>query len=87
MRASSVAATAFLFSAMTVFAAPVEWDFPRMGSCHEGIAFGDGKTGVLVWGGGDEILLATRTASTDSSRRRRRRDCRAIPTCFRLAAS
>ena len=57
MRASSVAATAFLFSAMTVFAAPVEWDFPRMGSCHEGIAFGDGKTGVLVWGGGDETRL------------------------------
>ena len=57
MRASSVAATAFLFSAMTTFAAPVEWDFPRMGSCHEGIAFGDGKTGVLVWGGGDEIRL------------------------------
>ena len=57
MRASSAAATAFLFSAMTVFAAPIEWDFPRMGSCHEGIAFGDGKTGVLVWGGGDEIRL------------------------------
>ena len=57
MRASSVAATAYLFFAMTAFAAPVEWDFPRMGSCHEGIAFGDGKTGVLVWGGGDEIRL------------------------------
>ena len=57
MRASSMAATACLFSAMTVFAAPVEWDFPRIGSCHEGIAFGDGKTGVLVWGGGDEIRL------------------------------
>ena len=57
MRASNVAATAYLFFAMTAFAAPVEWDFPRMGSCHEGIAFGDGKTGVLVWGGGDEIRL------------------------------
>ena len=57
MRASSAAVTALLFSAITVFAAPVEWDFPRMGSCHEGIAFGDGKTGVLVWGGGDEIRL------------------------------
>ena len=57
MRASSVAATAYLFFAMTAFAAPVELDFPRMGSCHEGIAFGDGKTGVLVWGGGDEIRL------------------------------
>ena len=57
MRHVSFAATAFLFSAMTVVAVPVEWDFPRMGSCHEGIAFGDGKTGVLVWGGGDEIRL------------------------------
>jgi hypothetical protein len=57
MRASSAAATAFLFFAMTVFATPIEWDFPRMGSCHEGIAFGDGKTGVLVWGGGKEIRL------------------------------
>ena len=57
MRASSVAATAYLFFAMTALAVQVEWDFPRMGSCHEGIAFGDGKTGVLVWGGGDEIRL------------------------------
>ena len=57
MRHVSFAAAAFLFSAMTVVAVPVEWDFPRMGSCHEGIAFGDGKTGVLVWGGGDEIRL------------------------------
>ncbi len=57
MRHVSFAATAFLFSAMTVVAVPVEWDFPRMGSCHEGIAFGDGKTGFLVWGGGDEIRL------------------------------
>ena len=57
MKPSSIAVTAFLFSAMAAFAAPVEWDFPRMGSCHEGIAFGDGKTGVLVWGGGDEIRL------------------------------
>ena len=57
MRASSVAATAYLFFAMTALAVQVEWDFPRMGSCHEGIAFGDGKTGVLVWGGGKEIRL------------------------------
>lgn len=35
----------------------VAWDFPRTGSCHEGIAFGDGRTGVLVWGGDDEIRL------------------------------
>ena len=38
-------------------AATVEWDFPRTGSCHEGLAFGDGRTGVLVWGGGNEIRL------------------------------
>ena len=35
----------------------VEWVFPRLGSCHEGLAFADGKTGVLVWGGGDTINL------------------------------
>lgn len=37
--------------------ARVEWDFPRTASCHEGLAFSDGRTGVLVWGGGDEIRL------------------------------
>lgn len=35
----------------------VRWDFPRLGCCHEGLAFGDGVTGVLVCGGGDEIRL------------------------------
>ena len=35
----------------------VTWQFPRDGSCHEGMAFADGKTGVLVWGGGDTINL------------------------------
>ena len=35
----------------------VKWEFPRMGSCHEGMAFADGVTGVLVWGGGDEVRL------------------------------
>ena len=35
----------------------VEWDFPRLGSCHEGMAFSDGVTGVLVWGGGDTMNL------------------------------
>ena len=35
----------------------VVWDFPRLGSCHEGLAFSDGTTGVLVWGGGREIRL------------------------------
>ena len=36
---------------------PVEWDFPREGGCHEGLAFADGLTGVLVWGGGDTVRL------------------------------
>ena len=35
----------------------VEWEFPRNGGCHEGIAFADGTTGILVWGGGDTINL------------------------------
>ena len=35
----------------------VEWEFPRLGSCHEGLPFSDGNTGVLVWGGGDTINL------------------------------
>ncbi len=35
----------------------VEWTFPRLGGCHEGLAFADGVTGVLVWGGGDAINL------------------------------
>ena len=43
--------------ALQLTAAPVEWEFPRLGSCHEGMAFSDGVTGVLVWGGGDEIRL------------------------------
>ena len=44
-------------AALGSFAETVTWDFPRTGSCHEGMAFGDGKTGVLVWGGGSEIRL------------------------------
>ena len=39
------------------FADVVKWDFPRLGCCHEGLAFSDGVTGVLVWGGEDEIRL------------------------------
>lgn len=35
----------------------VHWDFPRDGNCHEGLPFSDGKTGVLVWGGGCTINL------------------------------
>ena len=44
-------------AALGSFAEIVTWDFPRTGSCHEGLAFGDGRTGVLVWGGGNEIRL------------------------------
>ena len=43
--------------AATAFAETVTWDFPRTGSCHEGMPFADGVTGVLVWGGGNEINL------------------------------
>ena len=49
--------TVSLSLALASFAAPVEWDFPRLGNCHEGMAFADGVTGVLVWGGGDELRL------------------------------
>ena len=44
-------------AAAVLRAAPVEWEFPRLGTCHEGIPFSDGVTGVLVWGGGDAIRL------------------------------
>lgn len=44
-------------AALGSFAEIVTWDFPRTGSCHEGIAFGDGRTGVLVWGGDREVRL------------------------------
>ena len=39
------------------FSSVVEWEFPREGGCHEGLAFADGVTGVLVWGGGDTVKL------------------------------
>ena len=42
---------------LPALAASVEWEFPREGGCHEGLAFSDGVTGVLVWGGGDTIRL------------------------------
>jgi len=38
-------------------ATTVHWDFPRTGCCHEGLAFADGVTGVLAWGGGDTLNL------------------------------
>ena len=46
-----------LAAAVPAAAGNVEWEFPRMGCCHEGLAFADGVTGVLVWGGGSEIFL------------------------------
>ena len=49
---------AFVFLAPSVaFSSVVEWEFPREGGCHEGLAFADGVTGVLVWGGGDTVKL------------------------------
>ena len=40
-----------------LLAVVIEWTFPLTDTCHEGLAFADGTTGVLVWGGGDEIRL------------------------------
>ena len=50
-------ALAFAFASAASSATVVDWDFPRTNSCHEGIAFADGVTGVLVWGGGETINL------------------------------
>ncbi len=41
--------------AFSSLAEPLEWKFPLDSSCHEGMAFGDAVTGVLVWGGGDTL--------------------------------
>lgn len=38
-------------------ASVMEWEYPRLGCCHEGMAFADGVTGVLVWGAEDTINL------------------------------
>ena len=46
----------FLFS-VVADAGTIEWTFPRLGSCHEGLPFADGVTGVLAWGGGDTVNL------------------------------
>ena len=45
------------FCSLALSAKTVDWEFPREGSCHEGLAFSDGVTGVLVWGGGDTVRL------------------------------
>ena len=39
-------------------ALPLEWLFPTGDETpHEGMAFADGVTGVLAWGGGDTLKL------------------------------
>ncbi len=48
---------AALFAASKACAELVHWDFPLTNGCHEGLAFSDGITGVLVWGGGDTLNL------------------------------
>ena len=53
-RRATVAAAALL--SWAAFAG-IEWNFPRLGNCHEGMEFADGVTGVLVWGGGDTLNL------------------------------
>ena len=35
----------------------IEWRFPRLGNCHEGMPFSDGVSGILVWGGESELRL------------------------------
>ena len=35
----------------------LEWKFPRDKNFYEGMAFADGVTGVLAWGGGDTLKL------------------------------
>jgi hypothetical protein len=46
-----------LIASIALEAVPVEWQFPRNGNCHEGMAFSDGVTGVLVWGGEDTLKI------------------------------
>ena len=55
--AEGLLATLFLAVVLPNAASAVSWEFPRTNSCHEGMAFADGITGVLVWGGGDTINL------------------------------
>ena len=42
---------------LSLSASLVEWTFPLQATCHQGLAFADGVTGVLVWGGGDTVKL------------------------------
>ena len=52
-----VVGLAVALAAALAVAKPVEWTFPLDASCHQGLAFADGRTGVLVWGGGDTVRL------------------------------
>ena len=52
-----LAVAAAMVLAVLRLAAAVEWEFPRLGGCHEGMAFAGGASGVLVWGGGDTVNL------------------------------
>lgn len=54
---AAFAAMSIAFCGTAMAAGTVEWTFPRLGNCHEGMAFADGKTGVLLWGGGDTVNL------------------------------
>ena len=57
MKEKIVSLCAALAVSFAALALPVEWQFPRDGNCHEGMAFSDGITGVLVWGGGDTLKI------------------------------
>ena len=53
-----LAITAFLLVfLLSAAATPVEWTFPLDRTCHQGLAFADGTTGVLVWGGGETMKI------------------------------
>lgn len=54
----ALVATAFAAGGGAATATAIEWDFPTAwNSPHEGMAFADGVTGVLAWGGGDTLKL------------------------------
>jgi len=57
MNRLTVLLTSVLGLLLTAVAQPIEWTFPLNKSCHQGLAFADGVTGVLVWGGGEVVKL------------------------------
>ena len=56
MKMSGAFAAGLVAVAAAAVAAPVEWTFP-LRTCHEGLPFADGRTGVLVWGEGDTLKI------------------------------